>query len=193
MPTLLQVGDRCEVDPGGKRGEVKFVGKVDTLAAGYWIGVQYDEPVGKHDGVYGTFSPHFNVPVAALVATSVSECFNCKKMLLCVQSEGQEVLHLSSRPWFYASTCSCEGIHVLHFLPIYSHVSSKLIILRTSAFSSVLKVSYVNERSLFIIRLCTMLFDQSRGRYASVSFLVLIVESLYRLETFQNVILLKMS
>lgn len=55
MPTLLQVGDRCEVDPGGKRGEVKFVGKVDTLAAGYWIGVQYDEPVGKHDGVYGTF------------------------------------------------------------------------------------------------------------------------------------------
>jgi hypothetical protein len=31
---------------------VKFVGKVDTLAAGYWVGVQYDEPVGKHDGVY---------------------------------------------------------------------------------------------------------------------------------------------
>jgi tubulin-folding cofactor B len=47
----IKVGDRCEVDPGGKRGEVKFVGKVDTLAAGYWIGVQYDEPVGKHDGV----------------------------------------------------------------------------------------------------------------------------------------------
>ena len=31
---------------------MKFVGKVDTLAAGYWVGVQYDEPVGKHDGVY---------------------------------------------------------------------------------------------------------------------------------------------
>lgn len=47
----IKVGNRCEVDPGGKRGEVKFVGKVDTLAAGYWVGVQYDEPVGKHDGV----------------------------------------------------------------------------------------------------------------------------------------------
>lgn len=47
----IKVGDRCEVDPGGKRGEVKFVGKVEVLAAGYWVGVQYDEPVGKHDGV----------------------------------------------------------------------------------------------------------------------------------------------
>ncbi|KAG0629618.1 hypothetical protein M758_1G117200 [Ceratodon purpureus] len=47
----IKVGNRCEVDPGGKRGEVKFVGKADTLAAGYWVGVQYDEPVGKHDGV----------------------------------------------------------------------------------------------------------------------------------------------
>lgn len=47
-----QVGARCEVDPGGKRGVVKFVGTADTLAAGFWVGVQYDEPVGKHDGLY---------------------------------------------------------------------------------------------------------------------------------------------
>lgn len=52
IDTLLQVGDRCEVDPGGKRGEVKFVGKAESLAAGYWVGVQYDEPVGKNDGMY---------------------------------------------------------------------------------------------------------------------------------------------
>lgn len=40
------------MDPGGKRGEVKFVGKAESLAAGYWVGVQYDEPVGKNDGMY---------------------------------------------------------------------------------------------------------------------------------------------
>ena len=45
------VGDRCEVNPGGKRGEVAFVGnKVDGLPKGWWIGVKFDEPVGKNDG-----------------------------------------------------------------------------------------------------------------------------------------------
>jgi tubulin-folding cofactor B len=44
------VGDRCEVNPGGKRGEVKFVGKIPAIAAGWFVGVQYDEPVGKNDG-----------------------------------------------------------------------------------------------------------------------------------------------
>eukprot|EP00898_Chlorokybus_atmophyticus_P007641 jgi/Chlat1/7879/Chrsp66S07311 len=46
----IQVGQRCEVDPGAKRGGVRFVGKVDSLAPGYWIGIAYDEPVGKNDG-----------------------------------------------------------------------------------------------------------------------------------------------
>ncbi|CAM6088041.1 unnamed protein product [Calypogeia fissa] len=47
----IKVGDRCEVDPGGKRGLVKFVGRAETLNPGFWVGVQYDEPVGKHDGL----------------------------------------------------------------------------------------------------------------------------------------------
>ncbi|BBN14432.1 tubulin-specific chaperone B [Marchantia polymorpha subsp. ruderalis] len=47
----IKIGDRCEVDPGGKRGEVKYVGRAETLAPGFWVGVQYDEPVGKHDGL----------------------------------------------------------------------------------------------------------------------------------------------
>eukprot|EP00250_Pteridium_aquilinum_P002153 c12358_g1_i1 orf=438-1178(-) len=47
----IQVGDRCEINPGGKRGVVKFVGLADTLGPGDWIGVQFDEPVGKHDGI----------------------------------------------------------------------------------------------------------------------------------------------
>ncbi|XP_020532175.1 tubulin-folding cofactor B isoform X2 [Amborella trichopoda] len=47
----IKVGDRCEVEPGEKRGVVKFVGKAGTLAPGFWVGVQYDEPLGKHDGM----------------------------------------------------------------------------------------------------------------------------------------------
>lgn len=46
----MRVGDRCEVTLGGKRGTVQFVGKIPTIAPGFWIGVQYDEPVGKNDG-----------------------------------------------------------------------------------------------------------------------------------------------
>ncbi|TPX55706.1 hypothetical protein PhCBS80983_g05089 [Powellomyces hirtus] len=49
----IKVGDRCEVEPEGtalaKRGVVRFVGTVQ-FKPGYWVGVQYDEPLGKHDG-----------------------------------------------------------------------------------------------------------------------------------------------
>ncbi|KAI4319630.1 hypothetical protein MLD38_033209 [Melastoma candidum] len=47
----IKVGDRCEVEPGAKRGVVKFVGQGASLSPGFWVGVQYDEPLGKHDGV----------------------------------------------------------------------------------------------------------------------------------------------
>ena len=49
------MGDRCEVEPGAKRGTVKFVGKAEALGRGFWVGVQYDEPLGKHDGLYVRF------------------------------------------------------------------------------------------------------------------------------------------
>jgi len=46
----ITVGQRCEVDFGGKkRGEVMYVGK-PAFAAGWWVGVKYDEPMGKNDG-----------------------------------------------------------------------------------------------------------------------------------------------
>ncbi|XP_057983099.1 tubulin-folding cofactor B [Malania oleifera] len=57
----IKVGDRCEVEPGEKRGVVMFVGRAESVAPGFWVGVQYDEPLGKHDGmVKGT--RYFNCP-----------------------------------------------------------------------------------------------------------------------------------
>ena len=46
----VKVGDRCEVKIGSRRGEVKYVGKVKGLGAGYWLGVLLDEPTGDSDG-----------------------------------------------------------------------------------------------------------------------------------------------
>eukprot|EP00878_Enallax_costatus_P005154 GHUV01005417.1.p1 GENE.GHUV01005417.1~~GHUV01005417.1.p1 ORF type:complete len:279 (+),score=61.01 GHUV01005417.1:247-1083(+) len=46
----LSVGQRCCVDPGERRGEIKYVGRVEGLAEGYWVGVAFDEPLGKNDG-----------------------------------------------------------------------------------------------------------------------------------------------
>ncbi|CAM8950966.1 unnamed protein product [Rhodiola kirilowii] len=47
----IKFGDRCQVEPGEKRGVVKFVGQAESLAPGLWVGIQYDEPLGKHDGM----------------------------------------------------------------------------------------------------------------------------------------------
>lgn len=48
----IHVGARCMVgEDSQRRGAVKFVGPIDDLpGGGLWVGVQYDEPVGKNDG-----------------------------------------------------------------------------------------------------------------------------------------------
>ncbi|KEG15095.1 putative tubulin-specific chaperone [Trypanosoma grayi] len=46
----MHIGDRCMCQPGDRLGTVRFVGRVAALKAGYWIGVEFDEPVGKSDG-----------------------------------------------------------------------------------------------------------------------------------------------
>ncbi|CAD7971280.1 unnamed protein product [Amoebophrya sp. A25] len=69
------VGKRCECNPGGRRGTIKFVGTVKG-APGTWIGVELDEPQGMNDGSrdgekyfecrgekYGCFSRPENVVV----------------------------------------------------------------------------------------------------------------------------------
>ncbi|KAJ3075475.1 hypothetical protein HDU98_007973 [Podochytrium sp. JEL0797] len=53
----IHIGDRCQVvveDAGGlaKRGVVKYVG-LTKFKPGYWVGIEYDEPLGKHDGSVG--------------------------------------------------------------------------------------------------------------------------------------------
>jgi tubulin-folding cofactor B len=53
MHVDIPVGSRCEVEslePGlKKRGTVRFVG--DTkFSKGVWVGIEYDEPIGKNDG-----------------------------------------------------------------------------------------------------------------------------------------------
>ncbi|XP_074334705.1 tubulin-folding cofactor B isoform X1 [Apium graveolens] len=52
--TNIKIGDRCQVEPGEKRGVIKFVGQAEALGRGFWVGVQYDEPLGKHDGMLVT-------------------------------------------------------------------------------------------------------------------------------------------
>jgi len=53
----IKVGDRCEVSVkgggGARRGAVRYVGR-PQFGTGWWIGVQYDEPVGKNNGGYVT-------------------------------------------------------------------------------------------------------------------------------------------
>lgn len=44
----VTVDSRCEVSPGERRGVVRFVGEMGNK--GYWVGVQFDEPVGHNDG-----------------------------------------------------------------------------------------------------------------------------------------------
>ena len=66
---------RCEVNPGGRRGQIEYVGEMAGLA-GTWIGVELDEPLGNNagtgpDGIeyfkakpnYGCFARHYNVIV----------------------------------------------------------------------------------------------------------------------------------
>jgi len=46
----IKVTMRVLVDPGDRKAEVMFVGKIPDIAPGWWVGVQYDDPVGKNDG-----------------------------------------------------------------------------------------------------------------------------------------------
>jgi len=48
-PTFVP-GDKVSTTPGNRLAYVMFVGQLPNMPAGYWVGVQYDEKVGKNDG-----------------------------------------------------------------------------------------------------------------------------------------------
>lgn len=50
----IDVGKRCLLGDGVRRGEVKYVGLVKELGHGFWIGVQLDEPMGDSNGKINT-------------------------------------------------------------------------------------------------------------------------------------------
>ncbi|XP_020284066.1 tubulin-folding cofactor B [Pseudomyrmex gracilis] len=55
MARLCKVGDRCEVSVPNqpkRRATILYIGKTE-FKEGCWIGVKYDEPLGKNDGSVG--------------------------------------------------------------------------------------------------------------------------------------------
>eukprot|EP00744_Colponema_vietnamica_P009349 GILI01013303.1.p1 GENE.GILI01013303.1~~GILI01013303.1.p1 ORF type:complete len:234 (+),score=67.57 GILI01013303.1:93-794(+) len=46
----MKVGDRCQCQPGDRLGTVRYVGRIVSIKPGFFIGVEFDEPVGKGDG-----------------------------------------------------------------------------------------------------------------------------------------------
>lgn len=49
IAAMFPIGSRCECEPGARRGEVRFTGKLAGMK-GLWVGVCLDEPQGQNDG-----------------------------------------------------------------------------------------------------------------------------------------------
>lgn len=53
----MKVGSRCRVlnIMSERRGVIRYVGKIEELDKGesVWVGIEFDEPVGKNDGLIG--------------------------------------------------------------------------------------------------------------------------------------------
>lgn len=58
----IPLGSRCQVEPGGRRGEVAHVGAVSGAKGSVWIGVRLDEPQGSNDGASKDGKRYFDCP-----------------------------------------------------------------------------------------------------------------------------------
>ena len=46
----MSIGNRCIIVETGRKGTVKYIGKVPEIDLGFWIGVQLDEAIGDSNG-----------------------------------------------------------------------------------------------------------------------------------------------
>jgi len=60
----FNIGDRCEVQPGARRGVLCWKGPGEDygIGNGYWVGVRLDEPLGKNNGVAKSGKKLFECP-----------------------------------------------------------------------------------------------------------------------------------
>jgi len=59
----IEVAMRCQVSPGNRRGSIGYVGIIPELGGGgYWVGVVFDEPVGKTNGTTKEGKKYFDAP-----------------------------------------------------------------------------------------------------------------------------------
>lgn len=58
----IEIGSRCLLGDGVRRGEVKYVGLCKEMGNGYWIGIALDEPFGDNNGSFGN-KKYFECPM----------------------------------------------------------------------------------------------------------------------------------
>ena len=47
---VLSVGQRVKSKSTGKLGTIRFIGKIEPLPKGWWLGIELDDATGKNDG-----------------------------------------------------------------------------------------------------------------------------------------------
>lgn len=87
----VEVEKRVEVLPGGNRGSVAYVGKgLEKLPEGWWVGVRFDEPVGKNDGsVKGVRYFEAEMGYGGLVRPSRVRVGDFAERVVCQESEDE--------------------------------------------------------------------------------------------------------